>query len=85
MKNITLVLSLVFIPFFAFAVNKTVGASGADYLTDGSNDEVEIQQAINYVSTNGGGTVTLLDCIYFVKGMDTEGSVFFQKIIKQKI
>ena len=83
MKNITLVLSLVFIPFFAFAVNKTVGASGADYLTDGSNDEVEIQQAINYVSTNGGGTVTLLDGIYFVKGMDTEGSVFFQKIIKQ--
>ena len=42
MKNMTLVLSLSFIPFFAFAVNRTVGASGADYLTDGSNDEVEI-------------------------------------------
>ena len=48
MKNITLVLSLVFIPFFAFAVNKTVGASGADYLTDGSNDEVKISIFIIY-------------------------------------
>lgn len=67
MKNIILFWACFFLPFFAFAVNKTVGASGADYTTDGTNDEVEIQQAINYVSTNGGGTVTLADGTYNIQ------------------
>src|SRR5438874_1156718 len=38
----------------------TVGPSaGADYVTDGTGDEVEIQAAINAVNTAGGGTVQL--------------------------
>jgi Secretion system C-terminal sorting domain len=46
------------------ALNVSVGASGADYTTDGTNDEVEIQNAINAVNASGGGTVTLQDGTY---------------------
>lgn len=38
-------------------VTKTVGASNADYVTDGTADDVEIQAAINAVAAAGGGTV----------------------------
>lgn len=35
----------------------TVGFSDADYICDGTNDDVQINQAINAVNTAGGGTV----------------------------
>jgi hypothetical protein len=36
----------------------TVGsAAGADYVCDGTADNIEIQAALDYVNTNGGGTV----------------------------
>ena len=34
-----------------------VGSSDADYITDGTDDDVQIQQAINDSNTNGGGIV----------------------------
>jgi hypothetical protein len=45
----------------------TVGASSADYITDGTNDEVEIQTAINAVHAGGGGTVTLQNGTYNIQ------------------
>ncbi len=50
-----------------FALNVTVGASGADYTTDGTNDEVEIQMAINAVHAAGGGIVTLQNGTYNIQ------------------
>lgn len=35
----------------------TVGSSQADYITDGSSDEVEVQAAVDYVGSTGGGVV----------------------------
>jgi hypothetical protein len=35
----------------------TVGSANADYITDGTADNVQIQQAIDFVNTNGGGIV----------------------------
>lgn len=66
-KSFVLTLLLIFSSFFAFAVNVTVGASGTNYITDGTNDEVEIQQAINFVNVNGGGTVILSDGTYNIQ------------------
>lgn len=47
---------------------KTVGTSGsmADYICDGTGDEVEINNAINAVNASGGGTVKLLPGVYYV-------------------
>jgi hypothetical protein len=50
-----------------FALNVTVGVSSADYITDGTNDEVEIQTAINTVNAAGGGTVTLQNGTYNIQ------------------
>ena len=70
------------------AVNVSVGASGATYITDGSNDDVEIQQAINFCNTNGGGIVTIFNGTYniqarlipknnvIIQGASTLGTVF---------
>ncbi len=33
----------------------------ADYLTDGSGDQVEVQQAVDAVSANGGGAVFVMN------------------------
>ncbi len=49
------------------AINVSVGAIGATYITDGSNDDIEIQQAINFCNTNGGGTVTIFDGTYNIQ------------------
>ncbi len=55
------------LPFSLSALNVSVGATAADYLTDGTNDEVEIQSAINAVNAAGGGTVTLKDGTYNIQ------------------
>lgn len=44
----------------------TVGQSGADYITDGVADETQINQAITYVNSNGGGVVYCKDASYHV-------------------
>ncbi len=69
MKKNTLIFSILLYSISLFAVNKTVGASGADYTTDGTSDEIEIQQAIDFVSSNGGGTVTLFDGTYNIQSV----------------
>ncbi len=45
---------------------KTVGAAPADYVTDGTNDEVQINQAITDLNAAGGGKVYLKDTSYHV-------------------
>ncbi len=89
----TLLLSLLFFVLFSSqnnlsAINVSVGASGATYITDGSNDDVEIQQAINFCTINGGGIVTIFDGTYniqarlipknnvILQGTSTLGTVF---------
>ena len=57
----------VFLSLSCSALTVSVGAFGADYTTDGTNDEVEIQAAINAVSNSGGGIVTLLDGTYNIQ------------------
>ena len=68
-KNTLLLLFVLF--FFSskilLAVNVSVGASGATYTTDGTFDDVEIQQAINFCNTNGGGTVSIFDGTYNIQ------------------
>lgn len=46
------------------ATKNSPGWELADYTSDGVNDNVEIQNAINKVSTLGGGTVKLLEGTY---------------------
>jgi hypothetical protein len=48
---------------FAYKTIRTVAPStmNADYLTDGTGDDTQINQAINAVSANGGGAVLLLN------------------------
>jgi len=48
---------------YAYKTIRTVAPStmNADYLTDGSGDEVEVNQAITAVSNSGGGAVVVLN------------------------
>ncbi|MFB2881942.1 right-handed parallel beta-helix repeat-containing protein [Floridanema aerugineum] len=61
--------SLIFQPHdapktVAVASSTTKNKGGADILTDGSSDQVEINKAIEQVGKAGGGTVLLLDGTY---------------------
>jgi hypothetical protein len=40
-----------------YKVSATIGAADADYLTDGTADNVEFQAALNAINTAGGGTL----------------------------
>lgn len=42
---------------FAYKTATTVGSSDSDYITDGTADDVQIQEAITAVSAAGGGIV----------------------------
>lgn len=44
----------------------TVGSSGADYITDGTADNVQIQAAIDTCVTQGGGTVYIKEGTYYI-------------------
>jgi hypothetical protein len=46
------------------AASDSVSTSGADYVCDGTDDDVQIQAAIDAVSTAGGGTVLLREGHY---------------------
>ncbi|AHF94480.1 hypothetical protein OPIT5_17405 [Opitutaceae bacterium TAV5] len=46
------------------AMTVVVGPADADYIVDGSNDHVELQQAIDTVAAAGGGKVILRQGIY---------------------
>lgn len=61
--------SLIFQPHdapktVAIASSTTANKGGADFLTDGSSDQIEINKAIEQVGKAGGGTVLLLDGTY---------------------
>ena len=45
-------------------VTKVVGSSEADYITDGTDDHVQIQAAVTAVLAAGGGTIELKDPVY---------------------
>lgn len=47
----------------------TVGktGSGADYIADGNSDDVEIQAAINSVTSQGGGVIKILKGVYDIR------------------
>jgi len=47
----------------------TVGFADADYICDGTADDVQIQEAIDYVATQGGGEV-------FIKGITDSNSFY---------
>ncbi len=64
MKTILTFLLLTISTFNLFALEVTVGNANADYITDGIDDQVEIQAAIDDVANNGGGTVNLLAQTY---------------------
>ena len=49
----------------------TVGYSNADYITDGTSDQVQIQAAIDAVNTNGGGVVYLKEGTYSIDPTDS--------------
>ncbi|MGB4758949.1 MAG: hypothetical protein WBP26_02735 [Candidatus Saccharimonadales bacterium] len=58
---------------YASLGNKTIGftGSGADYICDGTNDHVEIQQAINAVTTAGGGVIRFQAGTYDIRATIT--------------
>ncbi|MFZ1250095.1 MAG: hypothetical protein WAR37_01450 [Candidatus Microsaccharimonas sp.] len=58
---------------YAALGNKTIGfnGSGADYICDGVNDQVEIQQAINAVTTAGGGIIRFQAGVYDIRATIT--------------
>lgn len=58
---------------YASLGNKTIGftGSGADYICDGVNDHVEIQQAINAVTTAGGGVIRFQAGTYDIRSTIT--------------
>ncbi len=67
------VLSAVLIWLFSFgaveAVTVSVAADGSgNYNTDGSADQVEINNALNYIYSQGGGTVHLKNGNYLIDG-----------------
>lgn len=49
-----------------FKVFYTVGSTNADYITDGTADDVQIQQAIDAANAAGGGTVFIKEGTYSV-------------------
>lgn len=57
----------------ARSVTATVGleGSGADYICDGTDDDVQIQAALDFVDAAGGGEVVIRSGIYFVTSMLT--------------
>lgn len=67
LKNSLLFLFVSLFPIAIFALNVSVGSSAATYLTDGSNDEIEIQAAINAVNAAGGGSVLLKNGTYNIQ------------------
>jgi hypothetical protein len=60
------------------AASDSLDATGADYTCDGTDDEVEIQSAIDAVNTAGGGTVLLLDGNYDI---DTTSIVLKSNVV----
>lgn len=58
---------------YASLGNKTIGftGSGADYICDGVNDHVEIQQAINAITTAGGGVIRFQAGTYDIRATIT--------------
>lgn len=58
---------------YASLGNKTIGfaGSGADYICDGVNDHVEIQQAINTIAAAGGGVIVLQAGTYDIRSTIT--------------
>lgn len=48
----------------------TVGSTNCDYITDGTADEVQINQAITAVSAAGGGKVYLKDNAYYIDNVN---------------
>ncbi|MGB4762768.1 MAG: hypothetical protein WBP12_05440, partial [Candidatus Saccharimonas sp.] len=58
---------------YASLGNKTIGftGSGADYICDGTNDHVEIQQAINTMTAAGGGVIRFQAGTYDIRAAIT--------------
>lgn len=58
---------------YASLGNKTIGftGSGADYICDGVNDHVEIQQAVNAITTAGGGVIRFQAGTYDIRATIT--------------
>lgn len=54
-----------------FKIFVTVGSANADYITDGVADDVQIQAAIDYVNTLGGGTVFVKQGTYNISALIT--------------
>jgi parallel beta-helix repeat protein len=52
---------------FIVAANNSLDKSMADFVCDGVNDQIEINQAINSLPT-GGGRVVLLEGTYYISG-----------------
>lgn len=50
------------------AAPNSLGYWLADYICDGTSDQTEINQAISFLASTGGGKVTLLDGTYTVSG-----------------
>lgn len=63
---------------YVVAASDSVDDSGADYTCDGTDDEVQIQAAIDAANTNGGGTVLLLDGHYNITGTNNDGAIFLK-------
>ncbi len=57
-----LLIAQLWVPAAVGAV--TIGFANADYIVDGSNDHVQIQQAVNAVAAAGGGEVFFYNGIY---------------------
>lgn len=53
----------------------TVGQSQSDYITDGTDDHIQIQQAIDAVSSAGGGTVFFRSGTYTMEGITLKDNV----------
>lgn len=52
----------------------TVGAADADYITDGTADDVQIQEALDAAAAAGGGTVFIKEGTYAIAAAMTIGS-----------
>ncbi len=59
MKSILFTILSIFLFSTLHAQTVTVGSSNADYITNGINDEVEIQAAINLLANGSGGLILL--------------------------
>jgi hypothetical protein len=61
----------------------TVGPADADYITDGTADEVQIQQAIDAANTAGGGVVYLKEGTYTLTNAASASIVMKSKVTLQ--